>query len=199
MQRFVSEFCPCLISPAQFPTPEGSMRFGLPHLGVRVARGTGKLSWNSEARSPSAGAVGPLWLVGVCQLAGQFASTPPPASVEKDPHPFPREEGHVLQARILSRENSEPDKIAQVPAWVLWTPQPLARQYSRHRPRSGGCQPAFPSTLPQFMARAPSPVVLVLARCSGWTTRWRQSLASEGRRPGTIAGFPSVSSKGPSA
>ena len=60
----------------------------------------------------------------------------------------------MLQAHVLSRENTEPDKILQVPSWVLWTPQPLARRYSRHRHRlglpSGGCRPAFPSTLPQF-------------------------------------------------
>ena len=82
-------------------------------------------------------------------------------------------------------------------------PQPLARRYSRHRRHlrlpSGGCQPAFPSTPPQFPSvygKSPFSVVLesgaknktgpFLARCSGQATRWRQSLASEGRRPEMI-------------
>ena len=79
-------------------------------------------------------------LVGVCQLAGQFSSTLPPASVRTPP--FSPQRATCFK-HVLSGENAEPDTIAQVPAWVLWTPQPLA-YVSRHRPE-WWCQPAFPA------------------------------------------------------
>ena len=108
--------------------------------------------------------MGPLWLAGVCQLAAQFASTPAPASVRGPSSSPPEEEGHVLQAHVLSRENTEPGKILQVPSWVLWS---LSR-WQGGIPTTGaisGCRvvvasllsPALRPSSRQFMARAPSP------------------------------------------
>lgn len=109
----------------------------------------------------------------------------------------------MLQARILSRENSlirlrrcPHGSCGRLSLWQGGIPATGPAQVVASLPF-----PALCLSSPSVYGKSPfCGGFRVLARCSRRATRWRQSPASEGRRPGAIsAWFPSVSSKGPSA